>query len=95
MSELLNKFLPLEANRSELVAIVGADPFLVVVERVVSATEAIVNGQQVIMAGTNNYLGLTFDPESVEASCAAVRDEGTGTTGSRMANGSYRAHLAL
>ncbi len=95
MSELLNKFLPLEAKRSELVAIGGADPFHVVVERVVSPTEAIVNGQQVIMAGTNNYLGLTFDPESIDAACSAVRDEGTGTTGSRMANGSYGAHITL
>jgi 8-amino-7-oxononanoate synthase len=95
MSILLEKFRPLEEMRAKLVASSGEDPFHVVVERVLSATEAVVNGRKVIMAGTNNYLGLTFDPDCVAAACRAVREEGTGTTGSRMANGSYAAHVAL
>jgi len=95
MKSLFDKFLPLEETRAELIASSGADPFHVVVERVISATEAMVNGRKVIMAGTNNYLGLTFDPECVAAACTAIREEGTGTTGSRMANGSYAAHVAL
>jgi len=95
MASLFNKFRSLEETRAGLVAGSGVDPFHVVVERVVSATEAIINGRKVIMAGTNNYLGLTFDPECVAAACRAVSEEGTGTTGSRMANGSYAAHVAL
>jgi 8-amino-7-oxononanoate synthase len=95
MTSLFDKFLPLEKSRTELVAGSGVDPFHVVVERVISATEAIINGRKVIMAGTNNYLGLTFDPECISAACTAVNNEGTGTTGSRMANGSYAAHVAL
>ncbi|MGB5717461.1 MAG: aminotransferase class I/II-fold pyridoxal phosphate-dependent enzyme [Gammaproteobacteria bacterium] len=95
MANLFNKFRSLEETRAGLVAGGGVDPFHVVVERVVSATEAIINGRKVIMAGTNNYLGLTFDPECVAAACRAVSEEGTGTTGSRMANGSYAAHVAL
>lgn len=95
MASLFDKFRPLEETRAGLVADSGVDPFHVVVERVVSATEAIINGRKVIMAGTNNYLGLTFDPECVTAACRAVSEEGTGTTGSRMANGSYAAHVAL
>lgn len=95
MTNLFNKFRSLEETRAGLVAGSGVDPFHVVVERVVSATEAIINGRKVIMAGTNNYLGLTFDPECVAAACRAVSEEGTGTTGSRMANGSYAAHVAL
>ena len=95
MTILLEKFRPLEEMRAGLVASSGEDPFHVVVERVVSATEAVVNGRKVIMAGTNNYLGLTFEPDCVAAACKAVREEGTGTTGSRMANGSYAAHVAL
>jgi len=95
MTSLFDKFLPLEETRAALVAGSGVDPFHVVVERVVSATEAIINGRKVIMAGTNNYLGLTFDPECVAAACTAISEEGTGTTGSRMANGSYAAHVAL
>ncbi len=95
MTSLFDKFLPLEKTRAELVTGSGVDPFHVVVERVVSATEAIINGRKVIMAGTNNYLGLTFDPECIAAASTAISEEGTGTTGSRMANGSYAAHVAL
>jgi 8-amino-7-oxononanoate synthase len=95
MTSLLDKFQPLEKARTDLLRGSGVDPFSIVVERVVSATEAMMNGCKVILAGTNNYLGLTFDPECVAAACDAVRCEGTGTTGSRMANGSYAAHVAL
>jgi 8-amino-7-oxononanoate synthase len=48
-----------------------------------------------ILAGTNNYLGLTLDTQCIEAAVRAVREQGTGTTGSRMANGSYSGHVAL
>ncbi|MDJ0989975.1 MAG: aminotransferase class I/II-fold pyridoxal phosphate-dependent enzyme [Desulfobacterales bacterium] len=64
-------------------------------EKVISPTEALVNGRHTILAGTNNYLGLTFNPDCVEAACNALKTEGTGTTGSRAANGTYNAHIAL
>jgi 8-amino-7-oxononanoate synthase len=95
MTNLLEKFRALEEKRNALVASNGEDPFHVIVERVISSTEAVVNGRKVIMVGTNNYLGLTFNSDCVAAACEAVREEGTGTTGSRMANGSYVAHVAL
>jgi 8-amino-7-oxononanoate synthase len=47
------------------------------------------------LAGTNNYLGLTFDPDCTAAGMKAIATQGTGTTGSRMANGSFAAHGAL
>jgi 8-amino-7-oxononanoate synthase len=71
------------------------DPTSVVFESVSSATEGVVNGRKTILAGTNNYLGLTFDPDCIAAGVAAMQTQGTGTTGSRMANGSYAAHGAL
>ena len=43
----------------------GTLPFGAVTEQILSPTEAIVSGQKVILAGTNNYLGLTFDPDSI------------------------------
>ena len=95
MTNLLKKFRALEEKRNALVASNGEDPFHVIVERVISSTESVVNGRKVIMVGTNNYLGLTFNSDCVAAACEAVREEGTGTTGSRMANGSYVAHVAL
>jgi 8-amino-7-oxononanoate synthase len=67
----------------------------VVMEKVLSSTEAIINGRQMILAGTNNYLGLTFDATCIEAAAKAVHELGTGTTGSRMANGTYAGHVQL
>ena len=66
----------------------GADPFQIRMERVLSPTEAIINGKKCLTVGTNNYFGLTFDPSCMEAAIEAIRAEGTGTTGSRIANGS-------
>lgn len=45
-----------------------------------------------ILAGTNNYLGLTFNHDAIAEGQAALAAQGTGTTGSRMANGSYAPH---
>lgn len=73
----------------------GADPFAVKMEQVLSPTEAIIEGRKTILVGTNNYLGLTFEPDCIEAAVHATVTEGTGTTGSRVANGSYAAHRAL
>ena len=73
----------------------GADPFQIRMERVLSPTEAIINGKKCLLVGTNNYFGLTFDPSCMEAAIEAINAEGTGTTGSRIANGSYSEHVAL
>jgi len=91
---LLDKFRQL-ADAREALAQLGEDPFRATIERILSPTEAIVNGRPMILAGTNNYLGLTLDTQCIEAAVRAVREEGTGTTGSRMANGSYSGHVAL
>ncbi len=92
--DLFDKFAPLTDLHEQLVDF-GPNPFGLRLDRVRSATEAVINGREVILAGTNNYLGLTFDPECVEAACAAISSEGTGTTGSRIANGTYASHRAL
>ena len=73
----------------------GSMPFGAVTEKLLSPTSAIVNGHEVILAGTNNYLGLTFAPESILAAKRALDELGTGTTGSRMANGTYADHVCL
>ncbi len=90
---IFDKFSKLAAQLDQVRAFFGG--FNVVIEKIISPTEAIVNGQRVILAGTNNYLGLTFDKACIEAACAAIKAEGTGTTGSRMANGTYHSHVAL
>lgn len=58
-------------------------------------TEVVIEGQKVIMAGSNNYLGLTNDPRMVEAAQNAITKYGTGCTGSRYLNGTLDLHLEL
>lgn len=91
---LFDKFKPIIDIRAELDK-AGIMPFGAVTEKILSPTEAIVNGQKVILAGTNNYLGLTFEPECIAAAQQALAEQGTGTTGSRMANGTFAGHVAL
>ncbi|WP_454717805.1 serine palmitoyltransferase [Caulobacter segnis] len=73
----------------------GQMPTGVVMDRLLSATEAEINGRKTVTVGTHNYLGLAFDPACIEAAAEAVRREGTGTCGSRIANGSFSEHVAL
>ncbi|MGH8035318.1 MAG: aminotransferase class I/II-fold pyridoxal phosphate-dependent enzyme, partial [Lysobacterales bacterium] len=73
----------------------GHNPTQVVIDEIISATEGVVEGRLTLLAGTNNYLGLTFDAACIAAGAKALETQGSGTTGSRMANGSYAAHTAL
>jgi len=91
---IFDKFQQLLVTRQNLAAH-GLATVNVVMEKLLSPTEAIVNGRRTILAGTNNYLGLTFDPECIDAACRALHESGTGTTGSRAANGTYSGHVAL
>ncbi len=88
---LFEKFRPIQQAREELLAH-GINPFHLTIEKILSPTEAVINGRQTILVGTNNYLGLTFHPDCIQASQEALAQEGTGTTGSRMANGSFSSH---
>jgi 8-amino-7-oxononanoate synthase len=73
----------------------GVNPFGVAWDDVLSQTEAMWRGRKVVLAGTHNYLGLTFSEDCIEAGVTALRQRGTGTTGSRIANGTYPDHFAL
>ncbi len=91
---LFDKFKPIIDIRAELDHL-GVMPFGAVTEKFLSPTEGVVNGHEVILAGTNNYLGLSFDPECIAAAQKALAEQGTGTTGSRMANGTFADHVRL
>lgn len=54
-----------------------------------------IEGRDVIMAGSNNYLGLTNDPRTIEAAQNVITTYGTGCTGSRYLNGTLDLHLEL
>ena len=95
MAELLDRFAPLMAQRDALFGDSGANPFQVKMDQVLSQTEAMIGGRRTILVGTNNYLGLTFAPEALQAAHEALDAFGTGTTGSRVANGTYAGHKDL
>ena len=54
-----------------------------------------INGEDVLMFGSNSYLGLTTHPKLKEASKAAIDKYGSGCAGSRFLNGSLDLHLEL
>ena len=58
-------------------------------------SEVIINGKQVLMLGSNSYLGLTNHPKIIEATRAAVAKYGSGCAGSRFLNGTLDIHLEL
>lgn len=58
-------------------------------------TEVKVNGKDVLMFGSNSYLGLTTHPKVVEAAEAAVRKYGSSCSGSRFLNGTTDMHEEL
>jgi len=54
-----------------------------------------INGKDVLMFGSNSYLGLTTHPKLKEASKAAIDKYGSGTAGSRFLNGTLDLHIEL
>ncbi len=90
--DLFSRFDPLIKMRNDLLDSGVEDPFSLVMERVLSPTVAICNGRETILLGTYNYMGMTFDPDVIEAGRQALADFGSGTTGSRVLNGTYLGH---
>jgi 8-amino-7-oxononanoate synthase len=54
-----------------------------------------INGKKIIMAGSNNYLGLTSHPKVKEAAIKAIEKYGTSCSGSRFLTGTLDLHLEL
>lgn len=91
---LYDKFARLAGERKQFQTS-GLNPFGTCIDEIYSATEGRIGNQKIVLAGSNNYLGLTFNADAIAAGQAALATQGTGTTGSRMANGSYGSHLKL
>lgn len=81
-------------TRADDVKAAGVYPYF----RAIEANEGPVvkiEGRQIIMAGSNNYLGLTAHPKVREAAINAVKDYGTGCSGSRYLTGTLDLHIQL
>ncbi len=91
--DLMSKFDGLIAERQALLDSGVRDPFAIVMEQVLSPTEAIIQGRKTILLGTYNYMGMTFDPDVIAAGKEALDKFGSGTNGSRMLNGTFRDHM--
>lgn len=92
---LFDKFGTLEARLGMVKKLIGKDPLGVKFDEILSPTIGEIDGKKIILAGTNNYLGLTFDEDCMAAAHTAIKEHGTGTTGSRVANGTYTEHADL
>ena len=92
MTDLFSKFDALIAQREGLLATGVKDPFSLVMEEVKSPTVAVCNGQETILLGTYNYMGMTFDDDVIAAGKKALDEFGAGTTGSRVLNGTFQGH---
>ena len=92
--DLMSKFDGLIAEREALVASGARDPFAIVMDEVKSPTVAVIKGRETILLGTYNYMGMTFDPDVIQAGKDALDRFGSGTNGSRMLNGTFRDHMA-
>ncbi len=90
--DLFDKFEETIKIRESLLASGVEDPFSLVMEKVLSPTRAICNGRDTILLGTYNYMGMTFDPDVIQAGKDALDNFGSGTTGSRVLNGTYQGH---
>lgn len=90
--DLFAKFDELIQMREGLLASGVEDPFNLVMEKVLSPTRAICNGRETILLGTYNYMGMTFDDDVIAAGKEALDNFGSGTTGSRVLNGTYQGH---
>jgi 8-amino-7-oxononanoate synthase len=81
-------------TRADEVRAMGLYPYFKPIEEN-DGPVVIIDGRRIIMAGSNNYLGLTTHPKVKEAAMQAVRKYGTGCSGSRYLNGTLDLHNEL
>ncbi|MCA8937909.1 MAG: pyridoxal phosphate-dependent aminotransferase family protein [Planctomycetes bacterium] len=83
-----------EFTRDLEVQAAGLYPFFKTIEGN-HGSRVVIDGREVVMAGSNNYLGLTRHPRVVESAIKATNEYGTSCSGSRYANGTYVIHVEL
>ncbi|MDQ7783932.1 MAG: aminotransferase class I/II-fold pyridoxal phosphate-dependent enzyme [Desulfomonilaceae bacterium] len=92
MSDLFDKCFAF--TRAEEAKAMGMYPFFQAIQRL-DGTHVTVNGREMIMVGSNNYLGLTTHPKVKAAALKALEEFGTSCSGSRFLNGTLELHEEL
>jgi len=72
----------------------GVYPYFTPIQEV-NGNKVLVNGKEMIMVGSNNYLGLLDHPKVIQAAKDAVDRYGVATCGSRFLNGTLDIHVEL
>jgi 8-amino-7-oxononanoate synthase len=90
--DLFNKCY--EFTRADEIKALGLYPYFRPIEENEGPVVQI-EGRKVIMAGSNNYLGLTAHPKVKEAAIKAIEKYGTGCSGSRYLTGTIDLHIEL
>ncbi len=72
----------------------GMYPYFIPIEES-RGSRVVIQGKELIMAGSNNYLGLSWDPRVKEAAIEATKKWGTSCSGSRFLNGTLALHEEL
>src|SRR5512139_1581158 len=92
MSDLFDKCYAWTRDQEAIAA--GFYPFFKAISRL-DGPHVTVDGQDMIMVGSNNYLGLTTHPKVRQAAMQALQEYGTSCSGSRFANGTLELHEKL
>ncbi len=83
-----------EYTRADEVKAAGFYPYFRAIEEN-EGPVVFIEGKKKIMAGSNNYLGLTSHPRVKEAAIKAIEKYGTGCSGSRYLTGTLDLHVEL
>ena len=92
--DLLDKLRSIAARTARFESS-SAHPGQTIIDDVLGPCEVLIGGRRTLMFGSNNYFGLTFHPDVTAAAKAALSHYGSGTTGSRVANGTLALHVEL
>ncbi len=92
MSDLFDKCVSF--NRDIEAMSMGFYPFFKAISRM-DGPHVTIDGRNLIMVGSNNYLGLTTHPRVREAALNALKEYGTSCSGSRFLNGTLELHEKL
>jgi len=83
-----------EFTRADEAIAMGIYPYFMPIQEV-QGNKVIVDGREMIMVGSNNYLGLLDHPKVMKAAQDAVEKYGVATCGSRFLNGTLDIHVEL